>query len=145
MIWPLTGLPHRTYLSLASYQLRDNEVEAMKIWDTISGMRGLKELKIELNVAGLWRKSWVGWEEVLLECFAEAGGFGRDDAVVDNQDIPNATSGRLNIQATPAESGDEEDRVLTLWLPWEKNDVASASNMRKSVWEERLGCKIIWK
>jgi hypothetical protein len=83
LIWPLIGLPHLSYINLGSYHLHQNEVEAMAIWDTISNMKGLKQLHVELNVPAVWRDSWKGWEGILLDCLLEVGGWGEDRVVED--------------------------------------------------------------
>jgi hypothetical protein len=147
MIWPLTGLPHRSMLDLGYYQAPDYEIEAMKVWGVVASMKGLRELNVELNVAGLWRKSWIGWEDVLLKHLADAGGMRFDGTEAINADenenreaMPFYTS-----RAPDCYSDEEKEKILTMWVPWERRDLSTSGESAKGDWETRLGCKVIWK
>lgn len=94
-------------------------------------MKGLKTLKVELNVPGIWRESWRGWEDVLLECLCEVGGgFGREENWAE---VGVGTSG-----------GMERERDFGLWVPWPKIEKKEVGDVDGKNWADKLGCQIFW-
>ena len=119
LVWPLIGLPHVSYINIGNYYMHQNELDAMSIWNVISGMKGLKQLNVELNVPTIWRGSWKGWEGILLDCLLEIVGLGERDYDVFEQ--------RQTVE-------------YGLWVPWPcmslGRDIGSLA--------KRLGNKIMW-
>lgn len=132
MVWPLIGLPHISYIGLATYQIHRNEMDTLRVWEVMARMQGLKSVSIELNVPQIWRDSWRGSEEALLECMIEACNIwhksdGRDDSTVEE---------RKAIW----------DKEMVLWVPWPRIETSRSKWLgQDSDLEEILGCKVIWQ
>lgn len=117
----------------------------MRIWDVIADMQSLKTLNVELNVPGIWRESWRGWEDALLECLVEV--VARKELSVSKsiKGLPyeevsrNGEDWRVDCEYEYEEGG------WGLWVPWphiDRKEKSEGIDTKGLV--ERLGCQIVW-
>jgi hypothetical protein len=145
MVWPLIGLPHISYIGLGSYQIHRNELDTLRVWGVIARMKGLKSVSIELNVPQIWRDSWRGSEEALLECMVEACGLWHKLDGQNNSD----TQGKQMVDSSGNAYSDEKqavwDKEMVLWVPWPRIEKSRRKWLgQDGDLEKLLGCKVIW-